>query len=288
MRQSIARSTKIGALSLVRKRDQEAAQPLREQSARCGADGGEQQALGQHLTDDAAARRADGQAHRDLALARGRAREHQVGEVGAGDEQHQAGGREQQPQRRLVVAAQRGDAGRRRRTAPSLKVEVVLRVLGAVARRQRLLEDRTGDRRKLRARTLGASNPVSAGRRLPETTRRACRGRCARRARAARRRAARPRRRRGRLRRRRNSPAVHADDVVGVAVQHQAAADRGRVAAVLALPEAVADHRRRRGAAAAVVGSREDPAGQRAGRPSVLKKSPLTQRPWRSVLRRRR
>ena len=44
-----------------------------------------------------------------------------------------------------------------------------------------------------------------------------------------------------------------ADNVVGVAVEHDAAADRRRIAAVLALPEAIADHGRRCRAAATVV-----------------------------------
>ena len=112
-----------------------------------------QHALREQLPDDAAARRADRQAHGDLALARGRARQHQVRQVRAGDQQHQPGGREQQPQRRLVVAAQRRDAGAGRERA-ELERQIALRVLGAVARRQRRLEDRRRDRGELRRRPL--------------------------------------------------------------------------------------------------------------------------------------
>ena len=110
------------------------------------------------------------EAHRDLAFARGRAREHQVREVGAGDEQHQAGGRQQQPQRRLVVAAQRARRRCAAANAPSLNVEVVLRVLGAVARRQRLLEDRRRDRAQAARSPARASSPASAGRTRRETS----------------------------------------------------------------------------------------------------------------------
>ena len=50
----------------------------------------EQQALDQQLPDDAPARRAHRVAHRHLARPRRRARQQQVGDVGAGDEQHEA------------------------------------------------------------------------------------------------------------------------------------------------------------------------------------------------------
>ena len=51
---------------------------------------GEQQALGQQLARETAARRAQGQARAELVAARVRAREQQVGDVGAGDEQDEA------------------------------------------------------------------------------------------------------------------------------------------------------------------------------------------------------
>src|SRR6185295_2655382 len=52
-----------------------------------------------------------------------------------------------------------------------------------------------------------------------------------------------------------------ADDVVAVAVEDDAAADR-RVAAVLALPEAIADDRGRRRATRVIVSRRDDAAGE--------------------------
>ena len=55
-------------------------------------------------------RRADGDAHGDLALAGARTREHERGEIAAGDEKHQAGQTEQQRQRRAMRVAQAADA----------------------------------------------------------------------------------------------------------------------------------------------------------------------------------
>ena len=80
---------RCGSLSVVRK-------PTRNRLSHCASSAphaapiaGDQQALGQQLPDDAPARRADREPHGNLALARGRAREHQVREVGAGDQQHE-------------------------------------------------------------------------------------------------------------------------------------------------------------------------------------------------------
>ena len=50
----------------------------------------EQHAFGEQLADDAAAAGADGGADGDLARAAGGARQQQVGDVGAGDQQHAA------------------------------------------------------------------------------------------------------------------------------------------------------------------------------------------------------
>ena len=61
----------------------------RERQPGGAGDEREQQALGEELTDDLPARRAERQAHRDLARAGGAARQQQVGDVGAGDEQQE-------------------------------------------------------------------------------------------------------------------------------------------------------------------------------------------------------
>ena len=76
----------------------------------------EQQALGEQLPDDAAARRAEAETHGDLPLARARSGEQQVGEVGARDHQDERCGPEQQPQRRLVLLAQPARCRMPRRT----------------------------------------------------------------------------------------------------------------------------------------------------------------------------
>ena len=116
-RQSSDSATKIRLFSVVRNSTRKRLSHCARTAPQRRADRGDQQALRQQLTDDAPARRADREANGDLALARGGARQHQVREVGARDQQHQAGRRQQQPERRLVVAAQRRDAGARRERA---------------------------------------------------------------------------------------------------------------------------------------------------------------------------
>ena len=81
-------------------------EPLRQHRAADGPAGSNQQALGEHLTHDACSRRADGETNRDFALAGGCPGEHQVRQVGAGNQQDERARRQQQPQRRLVAAAQ--------------------------------------------------------------------------------------------------------------------------------------------------------------------------------------
>ena len=65
----------------------------------------QQDAFGHQLPDQAAARRSDGHAHGEFTLAGGCARQHQVGEIGAGDSQHKAGDGQEQQQRLPVLAA---------------------------------------------------------------------------------------------------------------------------------------------------------------------------------------
>ena len=72
-------------------------------------------ALGQQLADNSAGPRAEGAADGEFAPARDPAREQQAGHVGAGHQQHQAGGRgqhqERRPERAAALFAQRGHAG---------------------------------------------------------------------------------------------------------------------------------------------------------------------------------
>ena len=91
-----------------------------EREQRADADEGEQQAehragrrqqrrFGQQLPDDAAARRAEGDAHRHLARPRGAAREQQVGDVDAAEQEQQPRRRHHDDQDRPEVADDRGD-----------------------------------------------------------------------------------------------------------------------------------------------------------------------------------
>ena len=59
------------------------------------------------LPDEAAAPGADGESHGDLAPAAGRAHEKQIGDVGAGDEQHEPDGAEQHEQRLRTTGSTR-------------------------------------------------------------------------------------------------------------------------------------------------------------------------------------
>ena len=71
----------------------------------------EAQAFGQQLPDQAAAARAERQAHRHLAVPRRGARQQQVAEIRARDEQHEPCGAEQHEERLGEAAAQRRCAG---------------------------------------------------------------------------------------------------------------------------------------------------------------------------------
>ena len=50
------------------------------------------------MPDQAAARGADGKAHREFVLMRGGARQHQIGEIGTSDQQNQAGSAQEKGQ----------------------------------------------------------------------------------------------------------------------------------------------------------------------------------------------
>lgn len=87
-------------------RDDDAVGPAREERAECRADEREQDAFGEQLAHDARAARAERHADRDLALARGAARDQQIGDVRARNEEDQGDGRHEQPQRMRVRVAQ--------------------------------------------------------------------------------------------------------------------------------------------------------------------------------------
>ena len=75
----------------------------REGEAQPPAGQGQEQALGEHLAEQRPAARAERGAEGELRAPRRAAREQQVGHVGAGDQQDQADGAEQQDQRRASV-----------------------------------------------------------------------------------------------------------------------------------------------------------------------------------------
>ncbi len=77
---------------------------LREQQADHAAADREQQALRKELTGDALAAGPKRDAHGDLAATRQPAREEEIGEICAGDEQHATDRTQQHPQRRAHVA----------------------------------------------------------------------------------------------------------------------------------------------------------------------------------------
>ena len=111
--------------------------PEGERQADGAARRGEQQALDQELAHDPPRARAEAGAHGDLTPAGGGSRQQQVGDVGAGDQQHGADGAQDEEQRRPHLARQLlrqrfGDDDRFRRLvgiarglAPALEAEVV-------------------------------------------------------------------------------------------------------------------------------------------------------------------
>ena len=76
------------------------------------AQGGQQTRLGEQLADQRAASGADRQPHRHLGVARRPPGQEQVGDVGAGDQQHDPGDREEQDERRPRLPVERALAAR--------------------------------------------------------------------------------------------------------------------------------------------------------------------------------
>ena len=93
-------NTQVQSRNRRRQRAQQADPAERQQDAGDCAHRGEEERLGQQLTDDAAARRTQRDANGNLPFSRRRAREQQVGHVDARDEEHETDGRHQHEQRR--------------------------------------------------------------------------------------------------------------------------------------------------------------------------------------------
>jgi len=122
------------ALALGRdRRDEHARDPSCQQGAGGGAARGDERALGRHLPHDPAAGRPERESHGHLALARGRARQHQVREIRAGDQQDERRRREEQPQWRFEIGSHVGHAGRRGKRAEAER-QIRLLVFGAIVR----------------------------------------------------------------------------------------------------------------------------------------------------------
>ena len=75
--------------------EKQADAPLRDDEPESGADEGEQQTFGQELRGKIGTRGAEGRAYGKFLAARDGTREEQVGDVGAGDEEYEADGTEQ-------------------------------------------------------------------------------------------------------------------------------------------------------------------------------------------------
>ena len=114
------------------------------------------QALDQQLTHDAAARRAERQPQRHLALTRGAARQQQIRDVRARNQQHAGDDRHQHPQRPPQLSAHRRIPSRRGHDVDLVLVQVApLRRRGGAAEArvgQILLAQRAIERREARFR----------------------------------------------------------------------------------------------------------------------------------------
>ena len=87
--------------------------PKRQHEAREPAENAEQQALREHLQDDPAAAGAESKPYRNLPMARGAAREQEVGDIGAGDKQQGDHGPEHEVEAAADIAG--GEVARHQR-----------------------------------------------------------------------------------------------------------------------------------------------------------------------------
>ena len=129
MRQSGSARISSGCVVGWNQPDQSTRHPDGEQQAQQAAGDREHQALDEQLPDELPARRAQRQPDRDLPLARKRARDEQVGHVGAGDQEDEADHAHQDDERRREVVPERGVADRGLLDA-QLALEELLAVVG--------------------------------------------------------------------------------------------------------------------------------------------------------------
>ena len=116
-------------------REQQVAEPDRQQHPDQRAGGGEHEAFGQRLPDQAPSRRAQREPHGHLLLARRGPGQQQVGHVRAGDEQHEPDHRHQHHQRRREVFAGVRQPARRRVQHQRLLAEARRERLGRIRER---------------------------------------------------------------------------------------------------------------------------------------------------------
>ena len=86
--------------------DERRHEPPRQRDTNAAAEGGQEQALGQQQPHDPSAGRAEDGSQRDLLPSRGRSGELQVGDIDAGDQQHEPDCAEQHEQRRAQMTEQ--------------------------------------------------------------------------------------------------------------------------------------------------------------------------------------
>ena len=141
MRRSSASPTNTGLFSVLRKAISARLNTCASATPRAVPSTASSRLSESNWHDQAAARSADGLAHRHLAFAHAGPRQQQVGQVGARDQQDQSGGRQQQPQRTLVLLAQVRDSGCRC-LGHELVCQESLGLVGAIRRRQARLHDR--------------------------------------------------------------------------------------------------------------------------------------------------
>ena len=198
----------------------------------------QQRALGQQLHDQPAAPGAERQADGDLLLPRRRARQQQVRDVGARDQQHQADDRHQQAAGLDDVVAEAGvDRRLRQRHQRDAAALVLVRVFLFELARDRLQVGFGLLHRDARLQPAGhvehePAPVVRLGQLAEEAVRRLRVGHVRH-----------PQRRRADRVGALEALRHHADDREGVAVQVDRAADDRRVAAVPLLPLAVPEHR---------------------------------------------
>ena len=114
--------------------NQQAAAPEGQQQTRGRAAYRKQQALGHQLPDDPRPAGADGHAHGELPLPRGGARQQQIGDVGASDQQNQPHDGHQGEQRGAILRPHLGESSGGRFQKKRIPQILVLHIGGEVAR----------------------------------------------------------------------------------------------------------------------------------------------------------